>query len=238
MGYGDNDGDVFIDAVLTDLGRLRLAQNDGSFQVVRFRFGDDEVDYRNWNEVTGSDAKDRKILDTPLFEAFPNETIALKYSLITIRNAKMQYLPSMVSKPTSVSLKEQTDSVGGGVDVTVYLESSRAQTILPPEIVDVNYSVQVDNDLLFITNEYPTSISPFGAAHYVIPAQSGQQTAAGGTEGKFTLRVQTLSSELFDILVGSTVARPRQITTNVVVTGQQSGLVVSIPVTITEFATS
>ena len=98
---------------------------------MRFRLGDDEIDYRNWNELTGSDAKDRKILDTPCFEAFSNETIALRSPLVTVRNARLQYLPVLTSKPTSVSLKEQTDSVGGGVDVTVYQEASRSQTVLP-----------------------------------------------------------------------------------------------------------
>ena len=90
MGYNDNSTDFFIDAVLTDHGRQLLARNDGSFSVVRFRLGDDEIDYRNWNELTGSDNKDQKILDTPIFEAFTNETIALRNSLVTIRNSSLQ----------------------------------------------------------------------------------------------------------------------------------------------------
>lgn len=238
MGLQDNSGEVFIDATLTDLGREHLARNDGSFAVVRFRLGDDEVDYRNWNELTGSDSKDRKILDTPVFEAFSNEIIALRSPLITVRNAKLQYLPEFVSKPTSVSLKENTDSVGGGVDVTVYQESARAQTVLPAELIDVNYSVEVDNDLLFISDEQPVSVTSFGTSKYIIPASQGRTTASGGTECKFNVRVQTLTSEIFDVLVGSTVAKPRQISANIIVTGQQSGMVIKIPVTITEFATS
>lgn len=238
MGLQDNSGEVFIDATLTDLGREHLARNDGSFAVVRFRLGDDEIDYRNWNELTGSDSKDRKILDTPVFEAFSNEIIALRSPLVTVRNAKLQFLPTFVSKPTSVSLKENTDSVGGGVDVTVYQESARAQTVLPAELIDVNYSVEVDNDLLFISDEIPVSVTSFGTSKYIIPAAQGRTTAAGGTECKFNVRVQTLTSEIFDVLVGSTVAKPRQITANIIVTGQQSGMVIKIPVTITEFATS
>lgn len=238
MGFIDNSGELFIDAVLTDEGRERLARNDGSFSIVRFRLGDDEIDYRFWNELTGSDSKDRKILDTPVLEAFTNETVALRYPMVTIRNSRLQFMPTMVAKPTSVTLKEQTDSVGGGVDVTVSQEIARAQTILPSEIVDVAYSVEVDNDLIFVSNELPVSVTPFGTGRYVIPAAPGRQTAAGGTECKFNLRVQTLTTETFDVLVGSTVARPRTITTTVVVTGQQSGMVTRIPVSIIEFATS
>lgn len=238
MGYSDNSGEIFIDAILTDLGREKLARNDGSFEIQRFRFGDDEIDYRNWNELTGSDSKDRKILDTPVFEAFSNENVALKSPLITIRNARLQFLPKFESKPTTVALKEQTDSVGGGVDVIVSQIISRSQTVIPPEIVDVNYSVEVDNDLLFVSNEIPVSITPFGTANYIINAQPGSTTSAGGTECKFNVRVQTLTTEAFDTLVGANVAKPRTINTKIKVTGQQSGMNILINTTITEFATS
>lgn len=238
MGYLDNSGQIFVDAVLTDEGRERLSRNDGSFAIVRFRFGDDEIDYRNWNELTGSDSKDRKILDTPVFEAMTNETVALRYALVTVRNSRLQYLPTMVAKPSSVTLKEQTDSVGGGVDITVSQEIARAQTIVPAELIDFNYSVQCDNDLIFVSQEIPVAITPFGTAKYIIPAAPGRQTSAGGTEVKFNLRVQTLTTEAFDILVGASVAKPRTITTTVTVTGQQSGMSARIPVSIVEFATS
>lgn len=238
MGFQDNSGEIFIDAVLTDLGREKLSRNDGSFEIVAFRLGDDEIDYRNWNELTGSDSKDRKILDTPIFEAFTNENIALKNPLITIRNARLQFLPKFVAKPSSIELTEQTDSVGGGVDMIVSQDISRAQTTLPAEIIDVNYSVEVDNDLLFVHDEIPVSLTPFGTARYIMGAVPGRVTAAGGTELKFNVRVQTLSTEAFDVLVGSNVAKPRSITSSIVVTGQQSGMNIKVNVTITEFATS
>ena len=45
MGFLDNSGDIILDAVLTDLGRNRLARGDGSFQIAWFALGDDEVNY-------------------------------------------------------------------------------------------------------------------------------------------------------------------------------------------------
>jgi hypothetical protein len=238
MGFSDNSGEIFIDAVLTDEGRERLARNDGSFAIVRFRFGDDEIDYRFWNELTGSDSKDRKILDTPIFEAFTNETVALRYPLVTVRNSRLQFLPQMTAKPSSVTLREQTDSVGGGVDVIVSQEIARSQTILPAELIDVNYTVECDGDIIFVANETPVAVTPFGTARYVIPASAGRVTAAGGTECRFNVRVQTLAPEAFDILVGQNIARPRTIQTTVIVTGQQSGMSAKIPVSIVEFATT
>lgn len=234
MGFQDNSGDIFLDAVLTDEGRERLARNDGSFAVVRWRPADDEIDYRFWNELTGSDSKDRKILDTPIFEAFTNEIVALRYPLVTIKNARLQYMPVMTAKPSAITLKEQTDSVGGGVDVNVAQDVARSQTVLPPEVIDNNYQVEVDNDLIFVSGEVPVSITPFSTARYMIPASG--RTQAGGTECKFNVRVQTLTSEIFDILVGAaTPGVPRVITTNILVTGQQSGMNVKIPVSISEF---
>ena len=45
MAFLDNTGDIILDAVLTDEGRKRLAQGDGSFRIVKFALGDDEIDY-------------------------------------------------------------------------------------------------------------------------------------------------------------------------------------------------
>jgi len=233
MGFQDNSGEIFIDAVLTDEGRERLARNDGTFAIVRWRPADDEIDYRYWNALTGSDSKDIKILDTPIFEAPTNEGIAIKYPLVTIRNARLQFLPIMEAKPATVSLKEQTDSVGGGVDIIVSQKVPRSQTILPAEIIDVNYQVELDNDLLFISNVTPISITPYGRARYIIPG--GSKTSAGGTNCKFNIRVQTLTTEIFDVLATGQIA-PRTIPATIVVTGQQSGMNISIPVTIEEFA--
>lgn len=235
MGYNDNTTDFFIDAVLTDHGRQLLARNDGSFSVVRFRLADDEVDYRNWNELTGSDNKDQKILDTPILEAFTNETIALRNPLITIRNASLQYLPEMVANPNAASLKDRTDSTGGGVDITVSQQTTQSQAVIPAELVDFNYIIQVDNDLLYVADESPVSITTFGAARYIVPAAAGRSTAANGSQCVFTLRVQTLNSSIFDILAGATATQPRTINTTILVTGQQSGLSVQVPVSILEF---
>ena len=47
MGFLDNSGDIILDAVLTDLGRKRMA--DGNFKIAKFAFGDDEVDYSLYN---------------------------------------------------------------------------------------------------------------------------------------------------------------------------------------------
>ena len=56
MAFLDNSGDIILDAVLTDTGRFRLAKGDGSFKVVKFALGDDEINYGlyNKNHASGS----------------------------------------------------------------------------------------------------------------------------------------------------------------------------------------
>ena len=49
MAFLDNSGDIILDAVLTDTGRLRLAQGDGSFKISKFALGDDEI-IVEWSE--------------------------------------------------------------------------------------------------------------------------------------------------------------------------------------------
>ncbi len=101
MAFLDNTGDIVLDAVLTDAGRKRLAQGDGSFRIVKFAFGDDEVDYtlyRNSNSVagrhpSGSAYYDLNILQTPVLEAFTNNTSMMKSKLVTYSRNDLLYLP-------------------------------------------------------------------------------------------------------------------------------------------------
>ena len=51
MAFLDNSGDIILDAVLTDEGRRRLAQGNGSFRISKFALADDEVDYSLYTPV-------------------------------------------------------------------------------------------------------------------------------------------------------------------------------------------
>jgi hypothetical protein len=68
MGFLDNSGDIILDAVLTDTGRMRLAKGDGSFNIVKFALADDEVNYELYNtgHASGSAYYDLEILQTPV----------------------------------------------------------------------------------------------------------------------------------------------------------------------------
>ena len=95
MAFLDNSGDIILDAVLTDTGRFRLAKGDGSFKIAKFAFGDDEINYENYNKLDsrGSAYFDLDILQTPVLEAFTNNTSTMNSKLITIPRTNLLYLP-------------------------------------------------------------------------------------------------------------------------------------------------
>ena len=95
MGFLDNSGDIILDAVLTDTGRFRLAKGDGTFRIAKFALGDDEINYSlyNQNHSSGSAYYDLEILQSPVLEAFTNNTSLMKSKLISIPRTNLLYLP-------------------------------------------------------------------------------------------------------------------------------------------------
>ena len=83
MGYLDSDT-TSVDAILTKHGRKKLA--DGHDLGIRhFALSDDGVDYTlyNINHISGSDSYGSDITAMPLPEAVPDDTVAMKYMLLT-----------------------------------------------------------------------------------------------------------------------------------------------------------
>jgi hypothetical protein len=114
MAFLDNSGDIILDAVLTDTGRLRLARGDGSFKITKYAFGDDEVNYRLYDKTntSGSAYYDLDILQMPVFEAFTNNTSVLKYPLLSISRTNLLYLPVLKINNTAKNNADITATVG------------------------------------------------------------------------------------------------------------------------------
>ena len=74
MAFLNNSGDIILDAVLTDAGRQRMAR--GEFKIVKFAFSDEEINYQLYesNHASGSAFADLEIMQTPILEAFTNNT--------------------------------------------------------------------------------------------------------------------------------------------------------------------
>ena len=99
-----NNETVTVDAVLTKKGRELLAAQ-GGLNITSFAISDDEIDYRLYqpNHPQGSAYYDLAIRNTPVFEAFTDETQVLKYKLVT--------LPAGVTSIPVISLGQSSINV-------------------------------------------------------------------------------------------------------------------------------
>jgi len=112
MAFLDNSGDIILDAVLTDLGRKRMAE--GNFRITQFALGDDEIDYSLYNKdhPSGSAYYDLEILQTPVFEAFTRENANINYGLLTFDgNSQLFYLPSLIINQLAPNAAKETNGI-------------------------------------------------------------------------------------------------------------------------------
>jgi hypothetical protein len=91
MAFQDNSGTIILDAVLTDIGRKRMAQ--GNFKVRKFLLGDDEIDYGLYDSTSGG--TQTNIENTPIMEAFANEHADINYGLLNFPSDDIVYIPSL-----------------------------------------------------------------------------------------------------------------------------------------------
>jgi hypothetical protein len=121
MAFLDNSGDIILDAVLTDAGRARLARGDGSFKIAKYAFGDDEIDYTtfNSNHSSGSAYYDLEILQSPVLEAFTNNTANMKSKLISLSNNNLLYLPVIKLNTSETYAPSVATGFGSGSHVVL-----------------------------------------------------------------------------------------------------------------------
>ncbi len=118
MAFLDNSGDIILDAVLTDAGRQRMAR--GNFKITKFAFGDEEINYGIFNGThpSGSAFYDLEIMQTPILEAFTNNTSLMKSKLITMNRNNILFLPMLkmndqVANHTPTATKDDHGFEGG-----------------------------------------------------------------------------------------------------------------------------
>jgi len=95
MAFLDNSGDIILDAVLTEIGRKRMA--NGNFRIVKFGLGDDEINYKKYNKnhSSGSAYYDLEVLQTPVFEASTGYNAGINYGLLSLTNPNILYMPTI-----------------------------------------------------------------------------------------------------------------------------------------------
>tara|TARA_A200000113_G_scaffold193038_1_gene182460 strand:+ start:20297 stop:21283 length:987 start_codon:yes stop_codon:yes gene_type:complete len=185
MAFLDNSGDIILDAVLTDTGRMRLAKGDGSFKIVKFALGDDEINYGLFNkdDSRGSAYYDLAIMQSPVLEAFTNNTSILKHKLMSFPRTNLLYLPVIKLNDIAQPAAVLTVTTPGTVDSVAATNESSSGTgifILPANI-------DTSNKLETPTEAFSSAGSPgiLSSDRHIITAQ-GEDT----TEKTFKQQVE------------------------------------------------
>lgn len=109
MGFLDHStNNIIVDAVLTDVGREKLAAATSAENfVASYAFADDEIDYtmiKKYGTIVGKEKIEK---NTPIFEASTNAELGVKYYLSTSANPIVAQ-PTMAATLTNRSLNRTT----------------------------------------------------------------------------------------------------------------------------------
>lgn len=240
MGFLDHStNNIILDAVLTDTGRQFLARNDGSFSLVKFALGDDEVNYGIIKKYGRTVGKEKIEKNTPIFEALTSQSQAQKYKLTSISNPNLIRLPfyDLVGDATLSGDKftlYNTTTLGRPTTSRVTLTQSLLnETSVDIELRDEMFMVDVPNLFLrLVGNQSPNNIDRMQRATYILPKTS--ITSIGGSAIDFTVACKSLTSTLFDVY--GTGTSKNTIKTYIRVTGMNSGAVRDIAIEIKQSA--
>ncbi len=229
MGFLDNStNNIIVDAVLTDFGRELLARNDGSFSIVKFGFGDDEVDYTLIEKFGRTVGKQKIELNTPVFEAQTNQNFALKHKLISLSNPTLFKLPSMSFRSSgltgkTLSLKRTGQSASQTISFVQVLSD---ENTIEPELRDQTFLVKIPYKFLELGGgETPDSIDSEEIATYIV-TRDARSTAAGGSRLTIEVKTRSISDSVFTFF--GDADNKNQISTTLSVTGVQSGVVTEL----------
>ena len=218
MGYLNNTV-VTVDAILTDVGRQLLAQNDGQFRITQYALADDEIDYTLYNPTnpSGSAYYGEAIVNMPLLEAFPQATQTMKYKLVTLPRgtAKMPiinigYSSIIIKQGASLAITPQTLNYQGG---NTYEASGYTATISDVRLFSTFEGVGINTP----------SVQALNLAN---------QTTTLGTSVSKTVVGTTINmtATTVNVLFGTTT----QLQASLTIEGRDSGARTTIPVTVTK----
>ena len=222
IGFLDNStNNLIIDAVLTDAGRRKLADNNGSFKLAFFSLADDEVDYTIIQKFGRTVGKEKISKNTPIFEAQTQGALALKHRLLTLPDPTVIRLPTMSISATGDTLSGNTLTLNTGNTKSSKVSISQkidSVTTIPDGTGDVMFTVFVPDRFLRIAGSDILQVEPTSriASYNIV---SDAQTSQNGSTVSFTLETRALDDTTFNVY-----GNGKTISTVVAVVGDQSGL--------------
>jgi len=224
MGFLQNDtNNIIVDAVLTDVGREFLSRNDGSFSIVKFSFGDDEVDYGIITKFGRTVGKEKIEKNTPVLEASTSGNFAQKYRTISLSNPNLLRLPNLTLTGPNVTNNilslGRTTTKSSTLTVTQVIQN---ESTIDVELRDQAFLVEMNSLFLQVQGDTPDNVDGYNRAIYILTRDAGESDVGGSTLTA-TVQVKAITNSQFTTY-GSTQNK-NVIRTFVRITGVQSGAV-------------
>jgi hypothetical protein len=212
-----NNSSVVVDAILTDVGRQLLAQNDGSFQITQFSLSDDEIDYTlyNPNQPSGSAFYGEAIENMPIIQAFPQANEIMKYKLVT--------LPRGTSALPVISIGYNT----------IQLKQGAALSITPQTLNYLGATSTFEQSGYVATIGDVRTMSAFNGVGINTPSATALNTTGTTTVGtNVSKTIIGTSINLTATTVNTLFGTNTALYTTLTVTGRDSGARIQVPVQI------
>lgn len=158
LSRGTNDV-IVVDAILTDLGRQRLAASASStvdFDIVQFSASDDDIDYSVFDDVDGTsvtfeDVIARIIRRNVIFEPSTTQSTQARNKLIRVplnQVAAISKMPTLwINGVVATGI-----STTAGSPVSVTLSQNFSDGVVQPSLVDDSFFVQFNANLIRLTS--------------------------------------------------------------------------------------
>ena len=233
MGFLAQDtNNIIIDAVLTDLGRQKLAA--GTFSIIKFAAGDDEVDYGMITRYGRTVGQEKIEKNTPVFEAITNNKLALMHPLVSIPDPNRYTLPSFVV-PTLMDTAAPNTILLGTTTTTsktvVISQTLAGGEAIPQELVDNQFMVVCDDRFIRIVGSTPV-IDRNRMATYIV-TRDGALSSQGGAVVSIPVNAKAITTASFQIYAQSGATRTT-IRSGMRVTGMSTGTMVEFVAQITQ----
>ena len=235
MGILQQDtNNIILDCVLTDTGRSFLAKNDGSFSVVKFAVGDDEIDYGIITKYGRTVGQEKIEKNTPVFEALTNASYAQKYKCLSVSNPNLTRLPKLELTGEGVDSTTRIISIGNTTtkrrQVTINQTINNESTI-DVELRDQAFIVELSNMFLQVLGNAPDNIDSQQRASYILTRDAGENSL-GGSRLTLTLSTKAITESQFQIY--GSISNKSLISTFVKISGIQSGSVYEFEVQVSK----
>ncbi len=216
MGFINNTSYI-LNAVLTKKGREYLAKNDAKFNITKFALAYDEVDYTLWDTAhpLGTDYYGAVLESMPLVEPVVDPEVVMKYKLITAPVGSKALAAIKNVTPLSVEIKYVIDPDSNtepeDVDITG-ITTGGLQNVYNDE----NYKFLILN----------SNIADITAIGQEVSSSEGSYVETG----RITKQVICREIKITAKPIGP---NPGILKTSLIITGQNSGAIFVVPITVT-----